>query len=128
MGLDCGITASKKKEYLTSDADDRFEYDEIRDNPNFLDEDGNFIWPNVCEVWYARKFWGLIKNMRFLENAENGSYTRVKKEDLKEMIEYYCFHEDYFENFRGLPKLCELYRDYDDLTAQGVKLWFWISY
>ena len=129
MGLDLGVVATKRHEYLDEEHwDDRFQYDEIKDNPEFYDEYGDFIWPNVCEVWYARKFWDIYENVPDLRKADNNSYVRIRKETLKDMINFYAYHEDYFDGFAGLPRLCELYRDYDHLTAQGVKLYFWVSY
>ena len=128
MGLDIGICAAKNEELLKSGYDNHLEYDEIKNNPHFKNEYGNFIWPDICEVWYARKFWDMVHAVPTLRNTENGEYSRIRREDLKQMIEFYAFNQDYFESFDGLPRLCELYRDYDELTAQNVKLWFWKSF
>ena len=129
MGLDMGLVATKKREYLDDyDYDDRFEYDEIAFNNNFYDENGNFQWPDVCEVWYARKFWDMVNSVPVLGEAIDGDYVRISKKDLANMIDFYCYHADYFDGFSGLPRLCELYKNYDDMIAQGVKLFFWMSY
>ena len=126
-----GIIATKKHEYLESiHYDDRMDYDELRENDKFYNEYGEFQWPDICEVWYARKFWNLVHGVPEINEwaRDTNGYYRVKKDVLKKMIEFYCFHQDYFDGFNGLSRLCELYRDYDELTAQGVKLYMYISY
>jgi len=132
MGMDLGITAAKSISEVTDDNwADHYDYDEIKENREVTDEDGNFIRTlnHPIDVWYARKFYGLLDNIPELKESYNDPYVvRVDKKILKKMIEYYSFHEDYFEGFSGLPRLCELYRDYDHLQAQGLNLYFWNSY
>lgn len=131
MGLDMGLILTKKKEYLDSvPLDDRYDYDELMENKFMYDEDGEFKWPDICEVWYTRKFWRMIDHIPELyEFARKPSgYYRINKIILEKMIKFYCFNQDYFDGFSGLPRLCELYRDYDEFTAQGLKLYLYISY
>ena len=131
MGLDMGLILTKKKSYIDNiDYDDCPDYDELMDNKFAYDEDNNFQWPDICYVWYARKFWDLVHGVPEINEwaREPNGYYRVKKDVLKKMIEFYCFHQDYFDGFNGLPRLCELYRDYDEFTAQGLKLYMYISY
>ena len=118
MGLDCRIFIAKSTKGL-----DDFDYCEWEDIQDICDDDFASIM-RPCQVWYARKFWGLIENLSFLKGYENGQYVQIHKKDLKEMIEYYAFHEDYFEKFNGLPRLCELYRDFDRIMAAGLNLYF----
>lgn len=129
MGLDMGIIATKRYELLNEEYwADRFNYDEIKDNPEFYNEDEIFIWPDSCDVWYARKFWDMFQSIPSLRKADNNTYVRIDKNTLKDMINFYAFNEDYFDGFSGLPRLCELYRDYDQMLAQNIKLYFWVSY
>lgn len=134
MGLDMGIVAAKKYEYL-NDLDwqlDGADFEEILENKHFYDEDGCFQWPNLTEVWYARKFWDMINGVEELRNFVNerdgNGFLRITKEILKKMIQFYAFNPDYFDGFQGLPTLCKLYQEYDNLTAQEVKLYFYASY
>lgn len=131
MGLDMGLILTKKKEYLeTVPYDDRYDYDELINNKFMYDEDGEFKWPDICEVWYARKFWDMVHGVPELNEfaREPSGYYRIQKEILKKMIDFHCYHQDYFDGFNSLPRLCELYRDYDEYTAQGLKLYLYISY
>lgn len=131
MGLDMGLILTKKKEYLDSvPLDDRYDYDELMENKFMYNEDGEFKWPDICEVWYACKFWDMIDGITELKEfaCKSSGYYHIKKNVLKKMIKFYAFHEDYFECFNSLPRLCELYRDYDEFTAQGLKLYLYISY
>lgn len=129
MGLDMGLVATRSKELLDEKYwDDRYKYDEISENSEFYDDYGDFQWPDICEVWYARKFWDMYQSIPDLRKANNNSYVRIDKETLKDMIDFYAYNADYFNGFSGLPRLCELYRDYNHMTTQNIKLYFWVSY
>lgn len=133
MGMDLGITAAKSINMVMDETrwKDHYDFDEIRDNNLFYDEDGGFQWPidRPVDVWYARKFYRLLEGVPELKESYNAPYMiRIKKDTLKKMIECYAFTPDYFDSFNGLPRLCELYQMYDELQVNGLNLYFWNSY
>ena len=133
MGMDIGITIAKSINTVIDDnqMSNHYDFDEIRDNNLFYDEDGAFQWPTdkPIDMWYARKFYRLLEGVPELKESYDAPYViRIKKDTLKKMIECYAFTPDYFDGFNGLPRLCELYQMYDELQANGLNLYFWNSY
>ena len=132
MGMDLGITAAKSINMVMNESDwaDHYDFDEIRDNNLFYDEDGSFNWPvdKPIDIWYARKFYDLLNDVPELKESYTKYAIPLKKATLKKMIECYAFTPDYFDGFNGLPRLCELYQMYDELQANGLNLYFWNSY
>ena len=135
MGMDINMYYAKSINMLEDQEhypwQDYYELDEVRESPNFQGDYGTIAYPTdrPINVWYSRKFHNLMSNIPELAESYKDPYViRIKKNTLKKMIEYYAFHEDYFGNFNGLPRLCELYRDYDDMQAQGLNLYLTNSY
>lgn len=121
MGLDLRIMAAKSKRELNDlQWEDWTEWNDIKDK---YDNDFSMI-PKPCEVWYARKFYELMSAMSFLHNYDCGEYIRLHKDNLREMINFYCYHPDYFYGFNGLPRLCELYQEFDEMEDAGINLYF----
>ena len=133
MGMDIGITIAKSINTVIDDnqMSNHYDFDEIRDNNLFYDEEGAFQWPTdkPIDMWYARKFYRLLDGVPELKESYDAPYViRIKKNTLRKMIEYYAFTPDYFDGFNGLPRLCELYQMYDELQVNGLNLYFWNSY
>ena len=132
IGLDAYLIAAKNRKIIEEDKNcDWLEFEEIRDNPNFWDGD-EFKWPqhDAIEMWYSRKFWSLIEGVPALREGiqKPDDICLINKETLRQMIEYHSFHPDYFDGFTSLPALCELYQLYDEIQANGLKLYFCASY
>lgn len=131
MGMECGLIRAKSKQKIKEkEFDEIVDFDEIKDSNEFYSEDEGQLYPEVCNVWYARKFWDLVEAIPALKEtlSQSDDYTRIKKQDLEAMIRFYSFHPDYFDGFAGLPRLCELYQEFDKMTKDGYNLYFWISY
>ena len=135
MGMDVNIYIAKSINMIKDEEhypyEDYYDLEEVRENSNFHDEYGDINYPTdrPINVWYSRKFHDLMTSIPELYESYKEPYViRVKKNILKEMIEYYAFHEDYFNSFNGLPRLCELYRDYDNIQEQGLNLYLTNSY
>lgn len=131
MGLDMGIIVAKNKKLVEETSPmDRLDLDEILDNEQFYFTDTENNYPDIFQGWYARKFWDMVHAVPVLEENVriDNYYFKIKKEDIKQMIEYYAFHRDYFDGFRGLADLCELYQRYDELTAGGWHFYGYLSY
>lgn len=121
MGLDIHIMIARSiKEVNELEWKDWVEWEEMRETCE--DEFANLARP--CEVWYARKFWSLMEEMPFLHDYDCGKYVRLHKDDVKAMIDFYAYHPDYFDSFDGLPRLCEIYHQYDDIVEAGLGLYF----
>lgn len=123
MGLDMRFCSAKSvKDLENYDYRDWFDANEIQE-----DEWGSPQYPTIpCELVYFRKHWVLMHEMNhILDNKyEYGQWVRIYKKHLKAIIDFYCYHENYFNNFMGLERLCELYRDYDRMQEQGINLYF----
>ena len=126
MGL---IAAKRQFDINQILSDNILEYDEIKSIPQFFTQEGEFKWPEACHVWYARKFWDMLYNIpKFHEAIVDQRPVRINKDLLKQMIDFYAYHSDYFDGFEGLPRLCELYQMYDNMILNDVILWLWMSY
>ena len=132
MGMDLGITIAKSIDMVMDETrwEDHYDFDEIRENDLFYNEDGSFNWPTdkPINAWYARKFYDLLDEVPELKVSYAEYVIPIKKATLKKMIECYAFTPDYFDGFNGLPRLCELYQMYDELQVKGLNLYFWNSY
>ena len=132
MGMDLGITIAKSIDMVMDETrwEDHYDFDEIRDNNLFYNEEGGFNWPvdKPIDVWYARKFYDLLDDVPELKESYTKYVIPLKKATLKKMIECYAFTPDYFDSFNGLPRLCELYQMYDELQVNELNLYFWNSY
>ena len=121
MGLDMNIMAAKSINDLEEAiSGDWANWDDIRN----VCEDSFALIDRPCEVWYARKYWDMMFEMSFLRNYRCGEVIRLHKANLREMIDFYCYHPDYFDGFNGLPRLCELYQAFDSLEENGLNLYF----
>lgn len=80
------------------------------------------------EVAYWRKFWDLQNHIVEITGAkvDNGEVpdTKLTKEDLEDIIHFCCYNRDYFDGFTSVPKLCELWQQWDDMTADGWTFWY----
>lgn len=123
MGLDMHLMAAKSmKELNEMTWNDWTEWEDVCDK-----YDGDYtMLERPCAVWYARKFWDMVREMSFLKdyNDKCGEFIRIHKKDLREMIDFYCYHPDYFDGFNGLPRLCELYQAFDAMEDAGINLYF----
>lgn len=132
MGMDCFIIAAKnKQDVINGDWGDNYFWNELKNNPNFWDEDLEIIkYPNKpIEMWYARKPQFLMNGVPYLKESYQKPYViRLTKENIKDMIECHAFHPDHFNSFNSLPQLCEIYQEYDNLQAQSIFLYFCNSY
>lgn len=131
MGLDMGIVVAKNKKLVDErHSIDRLELNEIINNDKFYFTDTENNYPDIFDGWYARKFWDMVDAVPVLkENIKiDGDYFKIKKSDIKQMIEYYAFHRDYFDGFGTLIDLCELYQRYDELAAGGWHFYGYLSF
>ena len=71
------------------------------------------------EVYYSRKFWDLHDNISVFKNYECGEYKELTKADIKEMIDFSCYHRDYFGSFNSVIALCEIYDNWDEDIENG---------
>ena len=120
MGLDMRLILAKSKEEI--EQYELAEWEDSHDEALFETDLSTIQRP--YQVWYARKFWDMMYGMSFLCDYECGDYCRLSKNDLKEMIDFYSYHPDYFYGFDGLPRLCELYQVFSSLTNAGLNLYF----
>lgn len=121
MGMDMNIMAARSIEELEDAINgDWTSWDDIKSKY----DDTFCLLDRPCEVWYARKFWDMMHKMSFLTNYECGVVIRLTKNNLREMIDFYCYNCDYFGGFYSLPRLCELYQAYDSLEENGMNLYF----
>ena len=83
----------------------------------------------VEEKYYARKFWDMVYNCRFIpKDYENGEFIEINKDNLEEMIRVACEYRNYWDNYDDIPKLCELRDEYDMIIESGYKLYFEYNY
>ena len=75
------------------------------------------------ELIYWRKFWGLHKNLPFEYGEEEyGKDIHLTKDDLESMLNYCTHNRNYFDNFSGVEKLCEIIDEYQELTEDGYEI------
>jgi len=93
-------------------------------------EDNWYNNENVKEVWYARKYWDLIQNVRFIRNVDEdcGEFILLTKNDIEEMINVATHNPDYFGGFTTVPALCEILQNFDDDEEEGWHYYFEFDY
>ena len=118
MGMDAYMFSAHSKKELQSDDYWAAKINEIIEEEN--------KWSQSNELWYARKFYDLhtFITYHFCPDYECGDFIEISKEDLKKIIEFCCFHRDYFDGFHTVPALCEIYDHWDDLTEHNLKLFY----
>ena len=115
MGMDAYLYSAHSKKELQSDL-----------YWNNHEEDEENKWSISRELVYWRKFYGLhdfISN-NLPESYECGDYVRITKKMLKKIIEFCCFHSDYWDGFDTVSVLCEIYDHYDELKEAGLKIFY----
>lgn len=103
MGLDMRILKCKSKLQLTGDEID---------------------WTQVEEVWYARKFWDMQREMSFLKDYENGDFIPLTRENLEEMLTFATHNLDYFGTFNTVIPLCNVLYNLDTWEEYGFHLYY----
>lgn len=114
MGMDAYLfSAHSKKELQSEDY-----WDKIKNE--------NKEWTNRQELVYWRKFYDLqdFISSNLPEPYENGDYIEIDKEMLKEIIIFCCFHKDYWDEFKTVPKLCQVYNHYNEIEEAGLKIFY----
>lgn len=93
-------------------------------------EDNWYNNENVKEVWYARKYWDLVQNVRFIRNVDEdcGEFILLTKNDIEEMINVATHNPDYFGGFTTVPALCEILQNFDDDEEEGWHYYFEFDY
>lgn len=84
----------------------------------------NDKYEKPAEVYYARKFWDLYKNLSFTNDYECGEYIPLRKEQVEEMLRVACQYRDYWDSFNSVPDLCELLDRWSDLTEHNLTVFF----
>lgn len=83
----------------------------------------------IQEVYYARKFWTLIQEASFLDVEEDcGSYIELSRKNIEELIYIATHHEDYFESFDTVPRLCRILADFDEAQEEGYHYYMEFDY
>lgn len=125
MGMDLYLfTAHSKKEL----EDEHFFTNLFNRKAAIEDEDDTsspyefYAQPN--EVYYARKFWDLFRNLSFTKDYECGDYIPLERQHVQEMLKVACEHEDYFGDFNTVPSLCRLLKYWDILEENHLKVFF----
>lgn len=114
MGMDAYLYSAHSKKELQSDN----YWNRVEDEEN--------KWTLGRELVYWRKFYALQNfiSSSLPEPYECGEYIEVDKEMLKEIIIFCCFHRDYWDEFKSVSALCEVYDHYDELEDAGLKLFY----
>lgn len=83
----------------------------------------------IQEVYYARKFWTLIQEASFLDVEEDcGSYIELSRKNIEELIYIATHHEDYFEGFDTVPRLCRILADFNEAEEEGYHYYMEFDY
>lgn len=112
MGLDCYVFRAKTKK--------AFEAERWYDDEN----------TSVTEVWYSRKFWDMLHNMSFIKSIEEdcGEYIQLTQDNIEEMLQFAAHNRDYFGGFETVPRLCEIYNNFEYDAEEGWHYYFYYSY
>ena len=98
-------------------------------NHEVFKHEGWYSSGEVEEMYYARKFWDMAYNCRFVPaHYENGEFIEIDKDDVEEMIRVACEYRNYWGNYDDVPKLCELRDKCDEIFESGYKLFFEYNY
>jgi len=83
----------------------------------------------VQEVYYARKFWELIREASFINIDDDcGEYLELSRENIEELIEIATHNEDYFGGFETVPRLCRILADFDEAEEEGYHYYMEFDY
>lgn len=119
MGMDAYLFSAHSKKELQSE--------DYWKNVHLDTEDLDSKWVNCGEYAYWCKFWSLhiFINEEFCHNEyESGEFIEIDREQLKDIIEFCCFHRDYWDSFKSVTGLCEIYDHWDDIEAAGLKIFY----
>lgn len=90
----------------------------------------NIKTPNEIseERFYARKFWPLIEEPKFVKEYNEGYDSFVKArissvENMEELIEVATHHRDYWGSYKTVPQLCEIRDELEEAMAEGWTYW-----
>ena len=83
----------------------------------------------ITEVYYARKFWTLLEQAKFVNiNDDCGEFIRLTKANIEEFLQIATHNENYFGGFDGVPALCRILHDFDEDEENGWHYYLNFSY
>lgn len=118
MGMDSYIYLAHSKKELEND-----NFWSIM--PPNVNEDEK--WSTIGERWYARKFLDL--HIEVVEKCFNGDYecgdwVELTREDIDVMIKFASHNPDYWDGFKSVPSLCDIWYHWDDIESAGLKVFY----
>ena len=114
MGMDFSI-------YRVKDA-------RVLEDQTFWDEYFRGNETKIQQAYYARKFWELVKVPKIHDHYQDEEWIQLDKDDVKQLLEIACYNRDYWDSFKTVPDLCELYDTWDEQTEEGWKFFASVSY
>ena len=92
-----------------------------------FDAKGWYNDKEIIEVWYARRFWGILNAIPSVQKEGYGEVLRLTRNDLEEMIEYATHNRDYWNTFNSVPGLCEILDTFDTWEEKGWHFYLYVS-
>ena len=106
MGMDLAIYSARNHEV--------FKHDKWWDNPD------------VVEEFYGRKAWHYIDHCSFIPHNyfEEEKFLELSIENVEEMIKVGCEYRNYWNDYKDVPKLCELRDKMNEEDEDGERKYF----